>query len=339
MLFKSKLGAICFLIASSRFLLLFSTRKKQAKNIPARVLKKGNLGQVEKQDSAEKSIEVLLASRAADSRGSTKPLKRVEKWVCRTFPVSRIARLGSARLCLLGTGPALSPKRKRHTQREREQNPRNNHASPILPPITMSTEEETKATATTEEPTPTANKKAKMALPQSPEEEWPESWMMTEGEIKDQRHLNRQEPNVPVSVAQLKELGICYWKLDADAYTYPVKAVPWDPTDAVDPKLSQLRDDRGYSYADILTIHPDTLPGYEEKLKMFFEEHIHDAEEIRYILGGSGYFDVRDKQDKWIRVHVKKGDLMTLPEGACWNVLDVSLTLCVCVLECLWERE
>mmetsp|Transcript_17678 Transcript_17678/g.25822 ORF Transcript_17678/g.25822 Transcript_17678/m.25822 type:complete len:92 (+) Transcript_17678:424-699(+) len=27
------------------------------------------------------------------------------------------------------------------------------------------------------------------------------------------------------------------------------------------------------------------------------------------------FFDVRDKEDRWVRVHVKKGDLMTLPEG------------------------
>ena len=44
-------------------------------------------------------------------------------------------------------------------------------------------------------------------------------------------------------------------------------------------------------------------------------QHIHDAEEIRYILDGSGYFDVRNKDDKWVRVHIKKGDLMVLPEG------------------------
>jgi 1,2-dihydroxy-3-keto-5-methylthiopentene dioxygenase len=85
--------------------------------------------------------------------------------------------------------------------------------------------------------------------------------------------------------------------------------------DAVDAKLKALRDDRGYSYADIITVHPDHLPQYETKLKAFFEEHIHDAEEIRFVLGGSGYFDVRDFEDNWVRVHVKKGDLMTLPEG------------------------
>ena len=57
------------------------------------------------------------------------------------------------------------------------------------------------------------------------------------------------------------------------------------------------------------------IAGFDDKVKAFFEEHIHDAEEIRYIISGSGFFDVRDADDKWVRVHIKKGDLMTLPEG------------------------
>jgi 1,2-dihydroxy-3-keto-5-methylthiopentene dioxygenase len=164
---------------------------------------------------------------------------------------------------------------------------------------------------TEEEPEP---KKAKMSVPESPDEEWPEAWFMVE-EVKDQKKENRQEPNVPCPVEAMRKLGITYWKMDAEKYGYPVKSVPWDPKDAVDPRLTSIRDDRGYSYADIITVHPDHLPGFEDKVKAFFEEHIHDAEEIRYILDGSGFFDVRDTEDKWIRVHVKKGDLMTLPEG------------------------
>ena len=126
------------------------------------------------------------------------------------------------------------------------------------------------------------NKKQKMeaageAYPVAPDSEWPEAWIMPnvdeEDESFDQCKPNRCEPNEPVSVQDLKSIGIEYWRMgDVDKYSYPVLAVPYDPRDAVDPKLMALRDSRGYSYADIITVHPDHLPNFEEKIKCFFEE-------------------------------------------------------------------
>lgn len=168
-----------------------------------------------------------------------------------------------------------------------------------------------------EEPKPEEQpdtKKQKMSTAVAPDSEWPEAWLLP-NEVKDQCALNKLEPNEPVDAEAMRKLGISYWKMDADSYEYPVKEVPWDPKNAQDPKLKALRDERGYSYADIITVNKEHLPDFENKIKAFFEEHIHDAEEIRYILGGSGYFDVRDTKDNWIRIHIRKGDLMTLPEG------------------------
>lgn len=33
-----------------------------------------------------------------------------------------------------------------------------------------------------------------------------------------------------------------------------------------DPELQEIRTDQGYSFMDIITIHKDTLPNYEDKV-------------------------------------------------------------------------
>jgi hypothetical protein len=126
-----------------------------------------------------------------------------------------------------------------------------------------------------------AEKRQKMEdYPMAPDSDWPEAWMIPDdipfGE--EQVKPNRLEPNVPVSAEDLKKLGICYWKMDdVEKYEYPVKSVPWDPKDATDPKLKALRDSRGYSYADIITVHPDHLPEFDKKIQAFFEEVRHSV--------------------------------------------------------------
>ncbi|MCL7029800.1 hypothetical protein MKW94_023413 [Papaver nudicaule] len=66
---------------------------------------------------------------------------------------------------------------------------------------------------------------------------------------------------------------------------------------------------------DLLDLCPERVENYEGKLKNFFTEHIHADEEIRYCLEGSGYFDVRDDDDRWIRIWIKEGDMIVLPAG------------------------
>ncbi|KAJ8353147.1 hypothetical protein SKAU_G00207140 [Synaphobranchus kaupii] len=128
-----------------------------------------------------------------------------------------------------------------------------------------------------------------------------EAWYLDESN-EDQRLPHKCNPNKPVSLEELKQLGVFHWKLNADIYE-------------TDPELQKIREDRHYSYMDIITVRKDKLPNYEEKLKMFFEEHLHLDDEIRYILDGRAYFDIRDKEDKWIRILMSKGDMITLPAG------------------------
>lgn len=125
---------------------------------------------------------------------------------------------------------------------------------------------------------------------------------MDEKNTDDQRRPHHRDPKEFVSLQYLADLGVLYWKLNPENYEK-------------DEELQKIREARGYDYLDMLDLCPEKVENYEMKLKNFYTEHIHADEEIRYCLEGSGYFDVRDKQDHWIRIWIKPGDLIILPAG------------------------
>lgn len=101
----------------------------------------------------------------------------------------------------------------------------------------------------------------------------------------------------------LLSLGILF-------YTFPISS----STSASG--VSNVASSRNYANRDEITVSPDAMgAAYEDKIKMFYDEHMHEDEEIRYILNGSGFFDVRDADDKWIRIAAEPGDLLILPAG------------------------
>ncbi|OBA19984.1 Acireductone dioxygenase [Metschnikowia bicuspidata var. bicuspidata NRRL YB-4993] len=83
--------------------------------------------------------------------------------------------------------------------------------------------------------------------------------------------------------------------------------------------LEILAQERDYKNRDVVNLNLGSFGGdetaYNNKMRQFYTEHYHEDEEIRYVQEGEGYFDVRDKEDKWIRAKLEKNDLLILPAG------------------------
>lgn len=85
--------------------------------------------------------------------------------------------------------------------------------------------------------------------------------------------------------------------------------------------VDKLASDRSYKNRDVITVSPEKMGDiYEEKVKSFFNEHLHEDEEIRYIRDGAGFFDVRSEGDEWVRIRLEKDDLIvSIYDSTRWN--------------------
>ena len=114
----------------------------------------------------------------------------------------------------------------------------------------------------------------------------------------DQRELH--DSGREISADYLARLGVLYYRISDME------------------QVDKLASERSYKNRDMITVSPEKMgDAYEEKVKMFFNEHLHEDEEIRYIRDGTGFFDVRSEGDEWLRIQLEKDDLIVNLFGPC----------------------
>ena len=104
-----------------------------------------------------------------------------------------------------------------------------------------------------------------------------------------------------IDVETLQGQGIYYERL-------PLRAEDYQP------HLDTLRQDRGYGTQDEIRLTP-TTENLEAICKKFDDEHLHEEDEVRFVLAGEGIFDIRSDDERWMRVLVEAGDLIVVPKN------------------------
>ncbi|AKF07967.1 1,2-dihydroxy-3-keto-5-methylthiopentene dioxygenase [Sandaracinus amylolyticus] len=82
---------------------------------------------------------------------------------------------------------------------------------------------------------------------------------------------------------------------------------------AHDAPLAALMREHRYVERDQVELRP-TTPDLDALLAKFDREHTHDEDEVRYVLEGEAIFDIRSRDDRWMRVVVSEGDLIVVPK-------------------------
>ncbi|EPY24751.1 1,2-dihydroxy-3-keto-5-methylthiopentene dioxygenase [Angomonas deanei] len=77
--------------------------------------------------------------------------------------------------------------------------------------------------------------------------------------------------------------------------------------------VKQIIKERNYKHTDEVRVSQTAKD--ETFLERWFQEHYNEDEQFRLITDGSCYFDIRSKQDKWIRIHMHTGHLVVFPPG------------------------
>jgi 1,2-dihydroxy-3-keto-5-methylthiopentene dioxygenase len=94
----------------------------------------------------------------------------------------------------------------------------------------------------------------------------------------------------------------------------PENLEPEKIIEAYSSEIDQLKNEGGYTTADVIDINRNT-PGLEAMLERFRAEHTHDEDEVRFTVAGRGIFHIHPENGDVVSVEVEEGDLLRVPRG------------------------
>jgi 1,2-dihydroxy-3-keto-5-methylthiopentene dioxygenase len=77
-------------------------------------------------------------------------------------------------------------------------------------------------------------------------------------------------------------------------------------------EIDDLKKQRGYETADVIALDP-TTPNLEELLAKFSKEHHHTDDEVRFVVGGEGVFEINTAENERAQFTAQPGDLIVVP--------------------------
>ncbi len=134
---------------------------------------------------------------------------------------------------------------------------------------------------------------------------WPLEWLQVGGYLPGAMRLSWLERasngtlGPEPDLGELVQVGVQYRRLEVESSERQ-------------PTLDELKTQNGYIDQDVVELRPDT-PDLEDICAKYAGEHLHDDDEVRYVLEGEGIFDSRNENDRWVRVTVEPGDLIVVP--------------------------
>jgi 1,2-dihydroxy-3-keto-5-methylthiopentene dioxygenase len=86
-------------------------------------------------------------------------------------------------------------------------------------------------------------------------------------------------------------------------------------------EIDELKARGGYVTADVINVTRNT-PNLDAMLAKFSREHLHEEDEVRFILAGRGVFHIHPVGKPVVAIEVEAGDLIRVPRGT-WHWFDL----------------